>query len=44
MHNIMLRKDILVQVAATTFLIVGMGIAVHFGAFIRSGLMTCPDI
>jgi hypothetical protein len=34
MYNIMLRKDILVQVAATVFLIVGMGIAAYLGAFI----------
>lgn len=34
MQNIMLHKDIIVQVTATIFLVIGMAIAVHFGLFI----------
>lgn len=34
MQNIMLRKDIIVQVTATIFLVAGLALAVHFGTFI----------
>lgn len=34
MHNIMLRKDIIIQVTATIFLVAGMAIAMYIGSFV----------
>ncbi len=34
MHNIMLRKDIIIRATATIFLVLGTGIALKTGAFL----------